>query len=207
MTGIAGVKSPTHDPPHRPRTGLVLSGGGARGAYEAGVLSLLYDEVLPELGRDFEFDVIAGTSVGAIHAGFVAATSHFKPEERAQELRDIWGSMSLDQVLRVSPRDLVEVPLRALGMETLVRSARDQQDKDLLGGLVDITPLGRTGRAEEIGDAVVYFSAQSGTWVTGQVLAVDGGMVIPEGVSFEKLCRKLYGDEVMDRCKGPPADR
>ena len=72
--------------------------------------------------------------------------------------------------------------------------------------LIEMTPLRRSGRAEEIGDAVAYFSAQSGAWVTGQVLAVDGGMVIPEGVSFEKLCRKLYGDEVMDRCKGPRAD-
>jgi 3-oxoacyl-[acyl-carrier protein] reductase len=69
--------------------------------------------------------------------------------------------------------------------------------------LVEMTPLRRPGRADEIGDAVVYFSAASGAWVTGQVLAVDGGMVIPEGVSFERLCRQLYGDEVMDRCKGP----
>jgi len=73
--------------------------------------------------------------------------------------------------------------------------------------LVEMTPLRRSGRAEEIGDAVVYFSAESGAWVTGQVLAVDGGMVIPEGVSFEKLCRKLYGDELMDRCVGPRKDR
>jgi len=69
--------------------------------------------------------------------------------------------------------------------------------------LVEITPLGRPGSAEEIGNAVVYFSAESGAWVTGQVLAVDGGMAIPEGVSFEKLCRQLYGDEVMDQCTGP----
>jgi len=69
--------------------------------------------------------------------------------------------------------------------------------------LVEMTPLRRSGHAEEIGDAVVYFSAESGAWVTGQVLAVDGGMVIPEGVSFEKLCRRIYGDELMDRCTGP----
>ncbi len=69
--------------------------------------------------------------------------------------------------------------------------------------LIEITPLGRPGRPEEIGDAVLYFAAESGSWVTGQVLAVDGGMVIPEGVSFEKLCRKLYGDELMDECVGP----
>jgi len=72
--------------------------------------------------------------------------------------------------------------------------------------LIELTPLGRWGSAEEIGDAVVYFSAESGAWVTGQVLAVDGGMVIPEGVSFENLCRRLYGDDVMDRCTGPKAD-
>ena len=80
-------------------------------------------------------------------------------------------------------------------------------DEEEAEELVEMTPLRRSGRAEEIGDAVVYFSAESGAWVTGQVLAVDGGMVIPEGVSFEKLCRKIYGDELMDRCVGPPKDR
>ncbi len=73
--------------------------------------------------------------------------------------------------------------------------------------LIDITPLGRSGRAEEIGEAVVYFCAESGTWVTGQILAVDGGMGIPEGVSFEKLCRTLYGDELMDSCTRPTEKR
>jgi len=69
--------------------------------------------------------------------------------------------------------------------------------------LIEITPLGRPGRPDEIGEAVLYFSAESGSWVTGQILAVDGGMVIPEGVSFGKLCRKIYGDEAMDACMGP----
>ncbi len=69
--------------------------------------------------------------------------------------------------------------------------------------LVDITPLGRPGTGEEIGEACVYFSAAAGTWVTGQVLAVDGGMTLPEGPGYEKLCRKIYGDEIMDRCVGP----
>jgi NAD(P)-dependent dehydrogenase (short-subunit alcohol dehydrogenase family) len=69
--------------------------------------------------------------------------------------------------------------------------------------LVDITPLGRAGDAEEIGDAVLYFSAESGAWVTGQVLSVCGGMGIPQGVSFERLCRQLYGDDAMDECVGP----
>jgi NAD(P)-dependent dehydrogenase (short-subunit alcohol dehydrogenase family) len=72
-------------------------------------------------------------------------------------------------------------------------------------GLVAKTPLGRPGDAEEIGDAVLYFSAESGAWVTGQVLSVCGGMGIPKGVSFERLCRQLYGDEAIEACMGPPA--
>ncbi len=80
--------------------------------------------------------------------------------------------------------------------------AFDAEDKE---HLVEITPLGRPGQAEEIGDAVVYFAEDSGAWVTGQVLAVDGGMALPEGVSFEKLCRKIYGDALMDECVGPLA--
>ncbi|MBP1686263.1 MAG: putative oxidoreductase [Deltaproteobacteria bacterium] len=65
------------------------------------------------------------------------------------------------------------------------------------------TPLARPGTAEEIGDAVVYFSADSGLWVTGQTIAVDGGLNIPVGEDFESLCRRMYGDELMDCCTGP----
>lgn len=76
-------------------------------------------------------------------------------------------------------------------------------DAEELEQLIAITPLGRSGHAEEIGDAALYFCADSGAWVTGQVLAVDGGLILPEGVSFEKLCRKLYGDERMNASLGP----
>jgi predicted acylesterase/phospholipase RssA len=57
------------------RTAVVLSGGGARGAYEAGVLSYLFEEIYPKLGEGFEFDIVSGTSVGAIHAGYIAASA------------------------------------------------------------------------------------------------------------------------------------
>ena len=47
------------------KTALVLSGGGARGAYETGVW-----QALTELG--IKIDIITGTSVGAINAAMVA---------------------------------------------------------------------------------------------------------------------------------------
>lgn len=55
---------------------LILSGGSARGAYECGVLKYLY-QVLPEkYGYVPDFKIICGTSVGAIHACFLAAHMH-----------------------------------------------------------------------------------------------------------------------------------
>ena len=52
---------------------MVFSGGGARGAYEAGVIRFLVDELAPRLGRPLAMDILCGTSVGAIHACYLAA--------------------------------------------------------------------------------------------------------------------------------------
>jgi NTE family protein len=54
------------DPPPRPRIGLVLSGGGARGLSHVGVLKVLERERVP-------IDVITGTSMGAIIGGLYAS--------------------------------------------------------------------------------------------------------------------------------------
>ena len=43
-----------------PRIALVMSGGGARGAYEAGVLSYLFQEFSARLGRPAHFDIVTG---------------------------------------------------------------------------------------------------------------------------------------------------
>ncbi len=127
--------------PHR--IGLVLSGGGARGAYEAGVLSYLFEKVLPTLPPGTEFDVISGTSVGAIHAAYTAASAHLPAETRATRLADTWSEMRLADVVRLSVTDLLGVPVRALGFSRRIRRVRSGQGTEVLGGLVDVAPLER----------------------------------------------------------------
>lgn len=79
------------------RTALVLAGGGARGAYEAGALSLL----LPELERRGQRpSVYAGTSVGAINASVLASTQHLPAEESAGVLAEMWQQLDKSQVIR-----------------------------------------------------------------------------------------------------------
>lgn len=56
----------------------MLAGGGARGAYELGALSVL----LPLLEQRGESPrIFVGTSVGAINAASFAATSHLPAQE------------------------------------------------------------------------------------------------------------------------------
>jgi NTE family protein len=125
-----------------PRTALVLSGGGARGAYEAGVLAHLFEHVYPRLPPGFELDVASGTSVGAIHAAYVLASAHLPPAERARRLAETWRRMSVKEVLRVSALDLLGIPLRALGITRLTRRP-EGPGPEVIGGLVDISPLER----------------------------------------------------------------
>ena len=76
----------------RPRIGLVLSGGGARGLAHIGVLKILEREHVP-------IDVIAGTSMGAIVGGLYA--SGMKAEDIEQELKRIdWVRLFETRVAR-----------------------------------------------------------------------------------------------------------
>ncbi|HNI37613.1 MAG TPA: patatin-like phospholipase family protein, partial [Pseudomonadales bacterium] len=62
--------------PYRGRTALVLSGGGARAAYQVGVMKAIA-EILPSNCAN-PFPIICGTSAGAINAAMLAAQSdHF----------------------------------------------------------------------------------------------------------------------------------
>lgn len=72
---------------------LILSGGAARGAYETGVLKFLAKESLIP-----KFDIICGTSVGAIHACFLAA--HLSEKDFGlQRLENIWKNLSPSSVV------------------------------------------------------------------------------------------------------------
>jgi NTE family protein len=125
------------------RVAIVLSGGGARGAYEAGVLSWIFERVYPRLAKDFEFDICSGTSVGAIHAAYIASTAHLTGAARAQPLLDTWRGMALDNVLDFGFSDLVTFPLRALGLGATKRGGPDAVAPETIGGLVNVAPLER----------------------------------------------------------------
>lgn len=79
------------------KTGLILSGGGARAAYQVGVLMAIAD-IAP---RDIKcpFDIICGTSAGAINATSLASQAvHFRTGVRG--LERIWGNLAAESIYR-----------------------------------------------------------------------------------------------------------
>jgi NTE family protein len=115
--------------------GLVLTAGGARGAYQAGVLLRLSE--LPALrDRPSPFAIIAGASAGAINGTLLAARSE-RFGAAAQEVADVWSNLRVEQVFRT---DLASLAWRGAML------ARDFLLGPLLGhtvthGLLDATPL------------------------------------------------------------------
>lgn len=73
------------------RTGVVLSGGGANGAYEVGVLKALTRGDSPATGyRPIDPEVYTGTSVGAYNASVLASRPGQSAATVAEELEEIW---------------------------------------------------------------------------------------------------------------------
>ena len=93
-----------------PRTALVLSGGGARGAYEAGVLSYIRGDLARAIGAQPRFDVVCGTSIGAVNASFIASLAD-EPERQGEALVEAWRSLRLEEVFHWSALRLVSLPL------------------------------------------------------------------------------------------------
>ncbi|MFQ6001845.1 MAG: SDR family oxidoreductase, partial [Anaerolineae bacterium] len=50
--------------------------------------------------------------------------------------------------------------------------------QDILEGILQLTPIGRPGTGEDIAHAVAFFASDEASFITGQVLSVDGGMMM-----------------------------
>lgn len=116
------------------RVGLVLGGGGARGAYEVGVLA----ELLPALrDRGERVSIITGASSGAINAVALAGLLHLSPDEIFERGRARWREVVLRNVVgSIALRQVPQLVLRYLGSSLGVPGAR-------LPALFDPVPLRR----------------------------------------------------------------
>ena len=76
---------------------LVLQGGGALGAYQAGAFEKLYES-------GWRTDWVAGVSIGAINAALIAGNM---PEQRTTRLREFWERVTSTSTVLSQPQDFL----------------------------------------------------------------------------------------------------
>jgi NTE family protein len=159
---------------------LVLTGGGARAAYQVGVLRCL----ARHLPKD-SFDIITGVSAGAINAAFLASRNA-PLADVIEELCGVWRSLTLKDVIRIDSRSLARNVFGWGGK--LISGGATVAPR--VRGLVDTTPLREllerlfasnergeiAGIAENVArcqpravamTALDYTTGQTVTWVDG----------------------------------------
>jgi len=181
------------------RVRLVLTGGGARGAYEVGALSVL----LPALEAGGQRPtVLVGTSVGAINIAYFAANAHLGAADAVAGGIDLWRSLRWEQVL--APLLAPSTALRGLsyvGDALGVPGVR-------LRGLLDTTPLTKTVRQvidferlhRNVEAGRVHATAVVGTSAatSESVVFVEGGSLPPEdvGAGLDYVATRLEDEHV-----------
>jgi predicted acylesterase/phospholipase RssA len=91
----AALGGPAFEPLTR---ALVLSGGGARGAYEAGIIAGLAAKAGVSDGAPLSpYGIVCGTSIGALNGWFVATGQYTR-------LRDLWYGISAENLVRLKPQ-------------------------------------------------------------------------------------------------------
>ena len=121
---------------------LVLAGGGTKGAYQAGAI-----RALCEMGMD-DWDIVTGTSVGAMHAALVVQKDY-------DYLQGIYERLAKEEIfngtlpLNLSLNELIE-ERKEIG-KTLMQVVRDKG--------VDISPLKKN--IHDFFDAEKFFSSHT----------------------------------------------
>ena len=144
------------------RTALVLGGGGARGAWQAGALAWICQAMPARTGRRASFDQLVGSSVGAINAAFLAGEAH-ATDKASQTLWEHWGSTEVGAVYRLRLRRLWRIP------RALLRGGDAPRGPI---ALLDGRPLERTLR-ERIRWSGIESSLRSGELGSVAVVATD----------------------------------
>lgn len=169
--------------------GLILSGGGARGAYEVGVLEYIFNEFGDDAGRPPSVDLISGTSVGAVNGTFVASMLHDIPGG-IRKLASVWSDLELPHVLGFGLRQAAGLYRVLLGGASEARGVFDPSRLSMLVGKnVNWRSLRHNIRTGQL-KALTVSTTHVGTGLP--VIFVDSapGVTIPKSLGLHALVRR-----------------
>src|SRR5262245_19764003 len=181
------------------RTGLILMGGGARAAYQVGVLHAIADIYQDSVAspRANPFPIIAGTSAGAVNAAALACgADDFVAAVRA--VTEVWSTLHAEQVYRADSLGVMRSGARWLSMLSLgwmiarwtrsrPRSLLDNEPlAELLASMMDLrridyvmrhghlSALAVTASSYSSGEHVTFYQCREaiGPWARSHRMAV-----------------------------------
>lgn len=109
---------------------LVLSGGGARGAYQVGVIQAL-GEIIQEQKLQNPFQYLSGVSAGAINASFMAAECH-QFTEGSHKLVKLWSNLNSQSVFKTDVISIGKIGLSWMGELSLGGAMNPVEGRSLL---------------------------------------------------------------------------
>ncbi len=164
-------------------TALTLTGGGARAAYQAGVL-----RGVARIAPGFRPDLLTGVSAGALNASFLAAMAEQPFDDATDALVAVWRDLRAEHVFRLDRPGLATTAARLVRRPTTIEPPAE-------GGFLDTTPLhafverhlGPLGQSSEsvarsiaaghvsalAVTATSYDTGESVTWVDGGTAPLD----------------------------------
>lgn len=161
------------------KVGLVLSGGGARGAYQAGVMKAI-TEIANSGERSLPISIITGISAGAINTAFMASTWN-DPVKSCRDLADTWSKLTTDNIFRTDILSIGHIGARwladtAFGNLRKRKKAHSLLDTQPLRELLEANiPCDRIQQQIDRGHleataitAMDYNNSNSVTWVQGR---------------------------------------
>ena len=158
----------------RKKIGLILSGGGARAAYQVGVLKAIH-KILPKDTQN-PYDIIAGTSAGAING--VALASYAEHHRIGlRHLERIWTGFSPELIYKTDFRSIIGALIRIARTALIGRKYKNDRVsllnneplRDLLGQMIKFDNIQKaidngalhaisvTGSGIESGESVSFF--------------------------------------------------
>jgi len=151
------------------KLGVVLSGGGAKGAYEAGFLRALAE-------FDIQPKAIAGTSIGALNGAIYSAKKDTK--ESAKLIEKLWNDLANSTVLEVDKtkavKNLIEVfmhfapmPISKLSKIAMLVTGAKSSNKGILTQLPIINRLELNAPLEELENGLPFYIGMTkaqGNW-------------------------------------------
>jgi NAD(P)-dependent dehydrogenase (short-subunit alcohol dehydrogenase family) len=180
------------DPQRRLHIAVVVPGGG-------GIKPVLLfddDEFSEQVDKNvrpvFLLLKYAGQAMVRAGAGSFVAISSTAAVFSAQYLASYSaGKAAVDQLVRVAANELGSLNIRVNsvqpGMTRTPTTAGAFANPGMIAAFLAEQPLARSGEVDDIAQAVRYFAGPESSWVTGQLLTVDGGNTLRSFVDYATL--------------------